>query len=121
MATTAFSELGHDMIYLISSFLTGLGVGVAIDLLWTRTSINKYERRLEVLEHYHWGLVALMLTRVLQVYIRLTLALAGLASIFILLEIVQDHPFAFRSDHQISSTGTGVLLICILCLIWITL
>lgn len=121
MATTTFSKLGPEMVYLICSFLIGLAVGVAIDLLWTRTSLNKYERRLEVLEHYHWGLVALMLTRVLQTFVKLTYALAGLASIFILLEVMQEHPFAFRSDHQMSSTSVGISLICILCLLWITL
>jgi hypothetical protein len=109
------------MLHLLGSLLIGLAVGVAIDHLWTKTSINKYERRLEVLEHYHWGLVVLMLTKMLQIFSKLTFSFAGLASIFILLEVVQEHPFAVGSDHQVSSTIVGILLLAVLLLIWVRL
>jgi hypothetical protein len=109
------------MLHLLGSFLMGLAIGVAIDQLWTKTSINKYERRLELLEHYHWGLVILMLARLLHTFSKLTLSGAGLASIFILLEVVQEHPFAFRSDHQVSSTIVGILLLAVLMLVWVRL
>ncbi len=109
------------MLHLLGSFLIGLGVGAAIDHLWTKTSINKYERRLEALEHYHWGLVVLMLTKMVQTFGKLAFSSAGLASIFILLEVVQEHPFAFQSDHQVSSTVVGILLLTVLLFIWVRL
>lgn len=97
-------------------FFLGLMVGVTLDFLWRKTGIGKHERGLEVFEHYHWGLTLLILMRILLKFSGAFLSLAGIGVIFILAEIFQKHPFAFKSNHELPSTIIGVILFFLLIL-----
>lgn len=104
--------------YLAVSFFGGLAVGFCLDFLWRNTPINKYEKHLEALEHYHWGLVLLTLVRTFLGFIEISLSFAGISATLIIAEILQNHPFAFRSNHQISSTIIGLMLAFLVVFTW---
>ena len=104
---------------LVISFLGGLAVGFCLDFVWRNTTISKYEKHLEALEHYHWGLILLTLGRTLLSFIEISLSVAGIGITFIVAEMIQNHPFAFRSNHQISSTAIGLMLTSLTMFIWL--
>ena len=89
-------------------------VGVALDYLWRKTGVSKYEKGLEVFEHYHWGLAFLILMRILVKLSGIFLSLAGIGISFILAEITQKHPFALKSKHVLPSTIIGSTLFILL-------
>jgi len=95
-------------------FFLGLIVGVALDYLWRKTGVSKYEKGLEVFEHYHWGLAFLILMRILLNISGIFLSLAGIGISFILAEITQKHPFALKSKHELPSTIIGSILFILL-------
>jgi hypothetical protein len=96
----------------------GVLAGIASDLIWRRTGINKYERRIESLEHYHWGLVLLILLRFLLASSDAFISLVGTSVTLILSEITHEHPFALKSNHQFSSAAIGAILTVSTVLIW---
>ena len=102
---------GLELRLSFSWFILGVLAGVALDFLWWKTGINKYEERIEVFEHYHWGLTLLILMKILLKFNEAFLFLAGTGIAFILAEITQDHPFALKSDHQLSSGMIGIALL----------
>jgi len=104
--------------YLAISFFGGLAVGFCLDFVWRHTTISKYEKHLEALEHYHWGLILLTLVRTLLGFIEISLSFAGIGATLIIAEIMQNHPFAFRSNHQISSTVIGFMLVFLAAFTW---
>lgn len=95
-------------------FFLGLIVGVTLDYLWRKTGVSKYEKGLEVFEHYHWGLAFLILIRTLLKFSGIFLSLAGVGISFILSEITQKHPFALKSKHELPSTIIGFILFILL-------
>ena len=124
LGTSNFYSVAHNMLLTMKLFLNGLelapsfcwfflGVlaGVAVDFLWWKTGISKYEKRIELFEHYHWGLTLLIFMKTLLKFNEAFLFLAGTGIAFILAEITQDHPFALKSDHQLSSTMIGIALL----------
>ena len=98
-------------------FFVGASVGIASDFLWWRTGISKHEKRIEMFEHYHWGLTLLILTKSLLKFSEVLLSFGGTGTAFIVAEITQEHPFAFGSDHQLSSTIIGVTLLVLMILV----
>jgi hypothetical protein len=92
-------------------FFLGVLAGAALDFLWWKTGISKYEERIEVFEHYHWGLTLLIFMKTLLKFNEAFLFLAGTGIAFILAEITQDHPFALKSDHQLASSMIGITLL----------
>ncbi len=88
-----------------------------MDFLWWKTGISKYEKRIEVFEHYHWGITLLVFLKILLKLNEVFLSFAGTGIAFILAEITQEHPFALKSDHQLSSTIIGVILFILMVLI----
>ena len=98
-------------------FILGVLAGVALDFLWWKTGISKYEERIEVFEHYHWGLTLLIFMKKMLKFNGASLFLAGMGIAFILAEITQDHPFAFKSDHQLASSMIGITLLILVVLI----
>ena len=98
-------------------FFVGASVGIASDFLWWRTGISKHEKRIEMFEHYHWGLTLLILTKSLLKFSEVLLSFGGTGTAFIVAEITQEHPFAFGSDHQLSSTIIGVALLVLVILV----
>ena len=98
-------------------FLLGLALGAALDYPWRKTGVNKYERGVEALEHYHWGLVFLIVAKLFDfgaIY-------AGVGLYLILVELTQKHPFAIKSDHDLPSTMFGLILVIILIFAFIIL
>jgi len=98
-------------------FFLGVFVGIAMDFLWWRTGISKNEKSIEMFEHYHWGLTLLIVTKSLLKFNEASLSLGGTGVAFIVAEITQEHPFALRSDHQLSSTIIGVTLLILMVLV----
>ncbi len=92
-------------------FFLGFLAGVALDFLWWKSGISKYEDRIEVFEHYHWGLMLLIFMKILLKFNGAFLFLAGTGIALIFAEIIQDHPFAFKSDHQLASSMIGITLL----------
>ena len=102
------------------AFLLGLLAGLVLDRVWWESGANKYDKGLEALEHYHWGLVCwiaaiLAPTTVSQV-------LWGLGAALVLSEWAQigewgdgywkrGHPFAYGSSHFAASTAIGASLL----------
>jgi len=106
-----------SQISLFFRFLLGLALGAALDYPWRKTGISKYERGLEALEHYHWGLVSLIVAKLFDfgaIY-------AGAGLYLILVELTQKHPFAIKSDHDLPSTIIGLILVTILIFTFIIL
>ena len=108
-------ELGIWLLW----FLLGVTVGVALDYLWWKTGVGKYEKRLEMFEHYHWGLILLILMRTLISFNAIFLSFSGMGTSFILAEITQQHPFALKSNHQLSSTIIGAILSVFTVFTWV--
>ena len=91
-------------------FLVGISIGFTFDFLWWRTGISKYERRIELFEHYHWGMVLLIFMKILLASSEIFLTFAGTGLALILAEITQKHPFAIKSAHPLSSSIIGAIL-----------
>ena len=104
--------------YLLISFFGGLAVGFCLDFLWRNTAISKYEKHLEALEHYHWGLILLTLVRTFLGVLEISLSFAGIGATLIIAEISQNHPFAIKSNHQLSSTVIGLMLAFLAAFTW---
>ncbi len=102
----------------VTGFLVGLLVGFLLDFSWRKLELSKYEGRLEALEHYHWGFLLLMLGRVFR-FSEFSLLSIGVGFTFVLSEMMQNHRFAFRSDHERTSTVIGVILLALTVLTWL--
>ncbi|MEM3193409.1 MAG: hypothetical protein QXH97_00300 [Candidatus Bathyarchaeia archaeon] len=96
--------------------------GLVLDRVWWESGLNKYEKGIAVLEHYHWGLIAWILAYVVNVNISFFLWGVGLA--LVMAEWAQTgewkdsvwsrgHPFAYGSDHFLFSTVIGLALIAV--------
>jgi len=100
-------------------FLIGVLAGLVLDRLWWESGFSKYERGVEELEHYHWGLVAWIVAYLTPLAI--SDVLWGLGAALVLAEWSQTgrwsdgvwrrgHPFAYGSSHFASSTAIGAVL-----------
>lgn len=101
---------GLELMLLFVWFIVGILVGIAFDILWWKTGMNKYERSVEFFEHYHWGMVLLILMKILLAVSDVFSSFAGTSIVLILVEATQEHPFALKSNHQLSSTAIGAFL-----------
>lgn len=108
-------ELGS----LLIGLCIGLLAGLILDFLWWRLGGNKYEKRLEVFEHYHWGMLSLIVLKMLLRFHNAFLFFAGTGICLIVAEFTQDHPFALRSNHQIASTIIGIAFVVVMVLTWV--
>jgi hypothetical protein len=94
----------------------GIFAGLLIDVAWWHTQINKYEKGIAVnLEHYHWGLILLL------VYAATNLTfIVGVGIALILAEWCEPfsyetkHPFSLGSGHFTSSLLIAIALIIII-------
>jgi hypothetical protein len=90
----------------------GFILGLILDVLWWKIDYSKYEKGLEVHEHYHIGLelgiIGVLLNQ--EIFI-------GLMMSFILAEWSQKNQFALGSNHFKGSTLIGIILSVSLCLI----
>jgi hypothetical protein len=101
-------------------FLLGLLLGLVLDRAWWEGKFNKYEKGVEELEHYHWGLLSWILAYLAPLW--LSQVLWGLGAALVLAEWAQvgewengewrrGHPFAYGSGHFRASTAIGAGLI----------
>jgi hypothetical protein len=98
--------------------------GFVIDRIWWESGADKYDKNIEELEHYHWGLLAWIVAYVTPLLVSEILWGLGLA--LIIAEWAQigewedsmcwrrGHPFAYGTEHFVSSTIIGVVLTIIL-------
>lgn len=95
--------------------LAGLIVAFLIGFLfWRKAGWNKHEKGLEVFEHYHWGLVILILTNLLNFLNGWSPYAVGFGIGLIIEELGQHHPFAIKSNHGGLSTFIGIVLAIVL-------
>ena len=86
-----------------------------IDFIWY--GFSKTELGLDVLEHYHWALLALIFSK----FLPLGCALRTLGIYLLISEMLQTHPFAIKSTHFWQSTVIGIVLTLLLALSYIYL
>jgi len=86
-----------------------------IDFIWY--GFSKTELGLDVLEHYHWALLALIFSK----FLPLGCALRTLGIYLLISEMLQTHPFAIESTHFWQSTVIGIVLTLLLALSYIYL
>jgi Na+/melibiose symporter-like transporter len=104
-------------------FLLGLLAGLVLDRAWWESKANKYDKNVEELEHYHWGLLAWIIAYLTPLW--LSDVLWGLGAALVMAEWAQigewengawrrGHPFAYGSNHFKVSTAIGAALVAIL-------
>jgi len=86
-----------------------------IDFIWY--GFSKTELGLDVLEHYHWALLALIFSK----FLPLGCALRTLGIYLLISEMLQKHTFAIESTHFWQSTVIGIVLTLLLALSYIYL
>jgi len=96
------------------TFLTMFIIAV-IDFIWY--GFSKTELGLEVLEHYHWALLALIFSK----FLPLECVLRTLGIYLLISEMLQTHPFAIKSTHFWPSTIIGIALALSLVLTYVYL
>ncbi|MCW3982099.1 MAG: hypothetical protein NWE81_03180 [Candidatus Bathyarchaeota archaeon] len=110
----------EDLAAPILGLFAGLLVGLLLDYLWRKLELSKYERRLEALEHYHWGFLLLALGRVGR-FSEFSLLSIGVGFTLVVSEMMQSHRFAFKSNHQLASSAIGVILLTLTALTWLVM
>ncbi len=101
---------------LMISFLGIIGV-IILDKRWfTDVSFSKYEKNLEFFEHFHHGLILMIIGVILYSYDQLLISMGLLFAgfTFIVLEARQKNDFAIHSNHFIKSAAIGIVLLIIL-------
>lgn len=81
-------------------------LGLVIDKAWYHIDYDKYEKGLEVHEHYHIGLEIGIIAVIFNYY-----DLLGLTLAFILAEWSQTNYFAYQSNHFKQSSIIGISLL----------
>jgi len=103
--------------FFLVSFI-GFMVITLIDRVWFRIDYKKAEKGLEVLEHYHYGIVLLAILPFVMIHSQLlAFGFFGAGAAFIYHESKQKNFFAHHSTHAKNSTIIGIIL----CVIAITL
>jgi len=92
-------------------FSIGLVLAFLLDAVWRIRFWGKDRGKLRVLEHYHWGLLIMILSKTLE-----NTFLLGLGVGLIISEELQKHPFGLNSDHFKQSTILGITLLILLTL-----
>jgi len=102
------------MIWLIYLSL-GFFLGLVIDTIWWETSINKYEKGVSAIEHFHWSIILLMLYLYTNASPLIGISLALLCSEWSEpFAKSEKHPFSLGSGHFLQSAIIGIVLIVIL-------
>lgn len=96
----------------IVALLVGLVVGLVLDASW---NINKQQYGLDIIEHYHWGLllqiIAIYLFPWLGIPNPIGFLLFAMGLYLVIVEMVfQEHQFATGSSHELPSDVIGLVL-----------
>ena len=100
---------------LLALFLGFIFVTI-IDRLWFAIDYKKAEKGLEVLEHYHFGIVLLAIFPWITFASSLSFVIFAAGAAFIYHESKQKNYFAHKSTHAKGSTIIGIVL-CIISII----
>ena len=103
--------------------MVGVLAGLVLDRLWWESGLNKYEKGVEELEHYHWGLVAWIAAHFTPP--AASSILLGLGLALVIAEWAQigewkdgvwrrGHPFSYGSKHFACSITIGAVLFAVL-------
>ena len=103
--------------------ILGMVIGALICAIWkvkfsNIEALNKLRTFLKTLEHYHHGLVLIIISSLVNS--NLSSFLFGLGAYLIIDEANQDTPFAYGKETFKSSTLTGVILLTILIMSFFT-
>lgn len=93
-------------------FSCGFLIGVLLNAFYRLSKIDKYQYKyhVEVLEHWHFGLLSLILAQALN-----TDFFCGLCIPLFADEVWgQEHIFSFGSEHQAQSFLLGLMLLLVL-------
>jgi len=94
--------------------------GIAsLDMTIKSIRTKKDSSPLRVLEHYHHGLLCLILSKLACYPLREILF--GISLSLLLDEILQDNPFAIGKDHFYQSTIIGAILVLVFLWIYLAL
>lgn len=96
--------------------IIGVMIGLVIDTVWFKVNYKKYEKGIEVFEHYHAGILLLPLG------IWLNPIFMGVGLGLFIGEWTQEHKFAINSGHFKESLLFGVLFSILsggLILLWV--
>ena len=103
--------------------LLGMLLGLVLDRIWWESGLDKYDRKCEELEHYHWGLISWIVSYITPLTVSQILWGLGLALVIAEWGQIGEwrdekwrrgHPFAYGSNHFAASTIIGIVLIAIL-------
>ena len=85
-----------------------------LDRYWFKINYKKAEKGLEILEHYHHGIIMIIISMWVYPFIPiLTIFLAVGGATFIYREARQENDFAHNSTHFKGSLIIGLILIVI--------
>lgn len=96
-------------------FSIGLILASTLDVVWRLYFYGEDKGILRILEHYHWGLIFMVLYLLLG-----NPVLLGLGAGLVIAEALQKHPFSLGSDHFPESTIIGIALLIALSMILFT-
>jgi len=96
------------------SLSIGFFVGILIDAIWSiRLNGLDTTLKLNILEHYHWAIVLLLVYMMYPNAFFLGLAMA------LFLDEMRHKPFAIGKDHFVQSTLLGILIVVIVLLYYL--
>jgi len=82
-----------------------------IDRIWFKIDYKKAEKGLEILEHYHWGILLLAIAPFFINYSLVTsFGLLGMGTAFIYHEAKQKNFFSYDSKHFRLSALIGIVI-----------
>lgn len=114
-------------------FCVGAITSMIIDTVWWHVNYKKIEKGFEVLEHYHIGLIALIISVISYQFVQpISIFLAGMGLFFIVAEwhqaveihkkkVIPGKPFAYGSEHFKQSSIIGITLAVILLILSLVL
>ncbi len=96
------------------TFVYGFFLGLVLDVIWSKKLNMQYDKA-HVIEHYHWGLILILIDKWIPLNI-----LSGVAAALIVSEWTGDrlHPFAWGKNHFKQSTIIGLIISIIVPLVW---
>ena len=92
-------------------FILGLIIGCLIDRIWKVRKHEQLDKKLNFIDHYHWGLISVLG----YIFTDMELLL-GIGTAFIIQEIYQKEMFAYGHPYfkKVTYIGIGLTVLAIL-------
>jgi hypothetical protein len=99
---------------LFYDFVYGFFLGLVLDVVWSK-GLNLKVDKAPIMEHYHWGLILILIDKYLPWNL-----LSGIAAALIVSEWTGDklHPFAWGKTHFKESTIIGLIISIMVPIAW---